>query len=190
MLFDATPPFIAGQLALDFLNTRFGVGEQQRECLEDDADVIAWLLDADALDEPVNTPPTGIAEQARNLREHMRSVLAAAREGKSADITMINLVLQRGQPLPILTWSSELPGFQERTMRRDQTSESFLYPIAQALVELVTEQNLRLVKQCEGSDCILLFYDQTKSRRRRWCSMATCGNRMKAAAHRARKTHK
>lgn len=190
MPIDVTPPFIGGQLALDFLNTCFGTGEEQQECLKDDADVIAWLLAAGALEGHADTPPTGIAEQAQGLRENMRGVLAAAREGRSADTKAINRVLQRGQPLPTLAWRPELPGFQERTTRRDQTSESLLYPLAQALVALVTEQDLQRVKQCEASDCVLLFVDQTKSRRRRWCSMATCGNRMKAAAHRARKTQR
>jgi predicted RNA-binding Zn ribbon-like protein len=29
-----------------------------------------------------------------------------------------------------------------------------------------------------------VFYDNTKNGRRRWCDMATCGNRAKAARHR------
>ncbi|NEJ40784.1 CGNR zinc finger domain-containing protein, partial [Rhizobium ruizarguesonis] len=36
-------------------------------------------------------------------------------------------------------------------------------------------------------DCTLFFLDTTKSHRRRWCSMALCGNRMKVAAFRSRK---
>lgn len=34
---------------------------------------------------------------------------------------------------------------------------------------------------CGATNCILIYYDTTKSRTRRWCSMATCGNRAKAA---------
>ena len=40
--------------------------------------------------------------------------------------------------------------------------------------------DLSLVRTCEGTGCILFFYDTTKSHTRRWCSMAGCGNRMKA----------
>jgi predicted RNA-binding Zn ribbon-like protein len=32
----------------------------------------------------------------------------------------------------------------------------------------------------------LYFYDTSPKRSRRWCSMATCGNRAKAARHYAR----
>jgi len=31
-----------------------------------------------------------------------------------------------------------------------------------------------------------VFYDISRTGRRRWCDMATCGNRAKAARHRAR----
>jgi predicted RNA-binding Zn ribbon-like protein len=31
-----------------------------------------------------------------------------------------------------------------------------------------------------------MFVDHTRGRKRRWCSMALCGNRTKAAAHRKR----
>jgi predicted RNA-binding Zn ribbon-like protein len=31
-----------------------------------------------------------------------------------------------------------------------------------------------------------MFLDVSKSGRRRWCDMATCGNRAKASAHHAR----
>ncbi|WP_443691321.1 CGNR zinc finger domain-containing protein [Pseudomonas sp.] len=37
------------------------------------------------------------------------------------------------------------------------------------------------IKQCEG--CTWLFIDTSKNHRRRWCSMATCGNRAKAQRH-------
>ncbi|WP_422121526.1 CGNR zinc finger domain-containing protein [Providencia huaxiensis] len=46
---------------------------------------------------------------------------------------------------------------------------------------------MQYIRQCEASDCVLYFLDLTKSHRRRWCSMSTCGNRMKVAAFRERK---
>jgi hypothetical protein len=39
---------------------------------------------------------------------------------------------------------------------------------------------------CEAGNCSLWFLDVSKGHARRWCSMAICGNRAKAAAHRAR----
>jgi predicted RNA-binding Zn ribbon-like protein len=58
--------------------------------------------------------------------------------------------------------------------------------VAEAVAQLLVEGDATLVKQCEHLDCILWFYDRTKAHKRRWCSMATCGNRYKAAQFRKR----
>ncbi|WYX19210.1 CGNR zinc finger domain-containing protein [Achromobacter xylosoxidans] len=71
--------------------------------------------------------------------------------------------------------------------RRLDDAAGMLEPVARAIVELLTDTPLALVRQCEAHDCTLMFHDRTKSHRRRWCSMALCGNRMKVAAFRSRK---
>ena len=55
-----------------------------------------------------------------------------------------------------------------------------------AAVDLFANGNRELVRLCDGAGCNLWFYDRTKSHRRRWCSMAVCGNRDKVKNHRAR----
>jgi len=42
------------------------------------------------------------------------------------------------------------------------------------------------LKACSAADCGWAFYDRTRNRSGRWCSMAVCGNRAKVRAHRAR----
>jgi predicted RNA-binding Zn ribbon-like protein len=53
--------------------------------------------------------------------------------------------------------------------------------VADLISDFLCTQNLQLIHQCENPSCILFFYDNSKNRKRRWCSMKTCGNRMKAA---------
>jgi predicted RNA-binding Zn ribbon-like protein len=65
-----------------------------------------------------------------------------------------------------------------------------LQPIAEATADLICNQDFRLIRSCEGSACTLVFLDRTKAHSRRWCSMAVCGNRAKAAAHRVRRNAK
>ena len=72
-------------------------------------------------------------------------------------------------------------------VRRWESPGELLQPIDEAAADLVCHQDFRLIRACEGSACTLLFLDRTKAHTRRWCSMAVCGNRAKAAAHRARK---
>lgn len=52
---------------------------------------------------------------------------------------------------------------------------------------LVSNAEERL-KRCANPNCSMVFYDQGKNNRRRWCTMAICGNRAKVSAYRARKT--
>jgi predicted RNA-binding Zn ribbon-like protein len=42
------------------------------------------------------------------------------------------------------------------------------------------------LKTCENRECRWAFHDQSKNHSAKWCSMQSCGNRMKARAYRAR----
>ena len=42
------------------------------------------------------------------------------------------------------------------------------------------------LKACADDGCLWAFYDHSKNRRGRWCSMAVCGNQHKARAYRER----
>jgi predicted RNA-binding Zn ribbon-like protein len=44
------------------------------------------------------------------------------------------------------------------------------------------------LKVCANDACQLAFYDSSRNRSGRWCSMARCGNRMKGRAYRVRRT--
>jgi predicted RNA-binding Zn ribbon-like protein len=62
-----------------------------------------------------------------------------------------------------------------------------LWPVARSAVELLTEGDLRRVKECPGAgDCGWLFYDTSRNGARRWCSMEGCGSRAKMRRHYAR----
>jgi predicted RNA-binding Zn ribbon-like protein len=39
------------------------------------------------------------------------------------------------------------------------------------------------LRACENTECALFLIDRSKSNKARWCSMAVCGNRMKARRH-------
>jgi predicted RNA-binding Zn ribbon-like protein len=58
--------------------------------------------------------------------------------------------------------------------------------LADPLVMELTAGHPERVKVCASDTCQWIFYDDSRTSRRRWCDMATCGNRAKAARHRAR----
>jgi predicted RNA-binding Zn ribbon-like protein len=64
-----------------------------------------------------------------------------------------------------------------------------LWRVASSMEDLLTTDELARVRRCgawERADdgrCAWLFLDETRNHSRRWCSMAVCGNRMKARRH-------
>jgi predicted RNA-binding Zn ribbon-like protein len=58
-----------------------------------------------------------------------------------------------------------------------------LWPVARSAAELLTSDDLAAVRECAAPDCRWLFLDRSRNRSRRWCAMATCGNRSKARRH-------
>ena len=62
--------------------------------------------------------------------------------------------------------------------------ERLLWPVAFSAARLLEGPDLTRLKTCDG--CGRLFLDGSHNRSRRWCDMQGCGNRAKAARHRAR----
>ena len=67
-------------------------------------------------------------------------------------------------------------------VQREKRLEWLLAAIARAGAELLVEGLKAPVRKCANPKCVLYFYDTSRTGRRRWCSMAACGNRSKVAA--------
>ncbi|QBD80174.1 zf-CGNR multi-domain protein [Ktedonosporobacter rubrisoli] len=58
--------------------------------------------------------------------------------------------------------------------------------IAASFVELLTQHDPRNIKICENSDCLAVFYDESRSHTRRFCTSDKCANLLKVRRFRAR----
>ncbi|HXF83016.1 MAG TPA: CGNR zinc finger domain-containing protein [bacterium] len=65
--------------------------------------------------------------------------------------------------------------------------EQALTRVLIAVYEIVAAGLWPRLKICANPDCGRVFFDRSKNRSGRWCEMASCGNRLKARRHRARK---
>jgi len=115
-------------------------------------------------------------------------MIDAALVGQPADTALVNEILELGRPVKCLQFDNVAAKFVVVERNRDLSAASLLAPVAVALVQLLTGSALERIRQCEAHNCTLLFLDSTKSGRRRWCSMSSCGNRMKVSAFRSRKS--
>lgn len=191
--------FIADAVGLDFLNSIATPVDVPVDWIDDGAGLLAWLRQAqlvppDILDEIGRTAMPGeldaVAAQARALREGFRAFVRA-HEGVplvSADLPALdslNRLLSRDQAYLRIAPKAvaESGAFDLRLERRFPSPESLLQPIGEALARLVCDEDFTYIRACEGPTCTLLFVDHTKGHRRRWCSMAVCGNRAKQLAH-------
>src|SRR5215472_9444998 len=206
---DTRPPaiFIAGDPGLDFLNSIGTPVDKVVEWLADGKDLMTWLEQAELV--PPEAAATirancfpgeldAVAAQARALREWFRSFLLAHR-GRSLtqdslhELGPLNRILERddaygaivARPVHAADRSAS-SGLEWRTLRRWRRPDSLLLPIAHAIANFLTSEDLSRVKSCEKSPCTLFFLDRTRGQARRWCSMTLCGNRAKQALYRAR----
>jgi len=58
--------------------------------------------------------------------------------------------------------------------------------LAREAVDLLGDDGRERIRECAAADCQIVFYDESRSNNRRWCSMQRCGNRAKVRAHRAK----
>jgi predicted RNA-binding Zn ribbon-like protein len=58
--------------------------------------------------------------------------------------------------------------------------------VVESAGDAMVQGELARVRRCAAGDCVRVFFDGTRNGRRRWCDMASCGNRAKAARFRAR----
>lgn len=205
------PFFIGDDLALDFLNSVAAPWGQKIEWLESGGDLISWLEQARAVPAEVLArfrtstklqALDSLASKARGLREWFRAFVSehAGRPLNPAslnELAPLNQLLERDEsyrqiaPLATPSNTEAIDGdghgaLNWQLRRRWRTPEALLLPIAEGMGDLVCRKDFTLVRRCEGLTCTLWFYDVSKGHARRWCSMAVCGNRAKAAAHRAR----
>ena len=179
------PRPVGGHPALDFVNTLAGWDEPVTGEFLKSYDHLAvfveqvGLLDARsvaALRRRAATRPRDAEEVlvgARELRARLRSALLDPQDERA--VRAFSRLVQ-----PALTQLHLLPGVRptwEVGGGLDRPLSSLAWSGALAL----TEADLTTLHACPGHECGWLFLDPRG--RRRWCSMRSCGNRAKVAAH-------
>lgn len=178
---------IADHLGLDLINTRAELHGLSYEFWNSDEDVMRWLARVGVAPKDGSAPPPaqGVLEKARELREQARELVVQRKRGEKSDPATLNKFMRAYQTFPQLQLN-EAGDYKLVRRASDNTVEQLLGEVAEAVALLLAEGDFALVKKCEHPECVMWFYDRTKAHKRRWCSMAMCGNRHKAAEFRKR----
>jgi predicted RNA-binding Zn ribbon-like protein len=177
--------FLGNNLALDFVNTELQGPSGRIELLQSDAALLAWAQAAGLGEQAPGSRASRerLDRRARPLRAAIRGLVEARIDGQGAspdDLSTLNELLTHPARAPALV---QRRGGFARAPVADLTPASVLQRIAAEAAELLTTADPALLRRCGDSRCILVFYDTSKSHRRRWCSMSACGNRAKASGH-------
>lgn len=150
------------------------------ERLDSPQNLAAWITDAGYVTIGAPVGPKDL-KHAILLRETIFRLAMAklnARRLPTRDVKMLNDWATRK------TVSSILRG--ERAVRQGTVSQ-VLASLARSEVELLGSSQSQLLKECDDPECTRLYVDRSRGRRRRWCGMEACGNRVKAAEYRKRR---
>jgi len=194
------PFFIADHHALDFLNSVGAPWGKEIEWINSGQDLLNWLKKSGLISEDVarkfdttdEKELTHVANQARELRDWFRDFIVK-HAGHPLDpsalieLEVLNRILAKDSTYFQIEVDNGDSSLKIANKRRWSTAEALLFPLAKIMGELICNIEFVRIKNCEGSTCTMWFNDVSKNHTRRWCSMAICGNRVKAAAHRAKK---
>jgi predicted RNA-binding Zn ribbon-like protein len=167
------PRPLSGHPALELCNTRAGWGEAEpKEYLRTPAHLLALAKPLGLVTSETVEPTRAVLDRALALREALYEVALDPRPGAAWDL----VAAEAGRAAAAATLTPE-------GWRLPATPEQPLLAFARAAGELLTSDQPP-VRRCPGGGCGWLFLDSRG--RRRWCTMATCGNRAKVRAHAAR----
>ncbi|MFJ8473840.1 CGNR zinc finger domain-containing protein [Kitasatospora sp. NPDC094011] len=170
-------PLIGEPLAIDLLNTRWA-GTPVNDALTDVEQYGIWLS-SNGLSGRCTADEAGLTA-IRRTREAIELAARDAREqgelGPDARVGLDGL-LAHGR-----IRRTAGPGGAEDRVEADRPEWLAPWLVADGFLTLLGQGPQR-VKQCAHEACILHFFDASQNGRRRWCRMAVCGNRAKAARH-------
>lgn len=186
----------AGVTCLDFANTLGDRPAGRNDNLRSYRDLVAWGVQAGTLRADTGRRLEGLArerpEAARRvlraaiaLRETIYRVFAAVAAGGEPavdDLSRLNRAV--GRAMSRLRLAPAAHGsFQWRWLGGEAALDSMLWQVASSAAELLVSTDRARVRECDGEGCSWLFLDRSPRGNRRWCDMASCGNRAKARRH-------
>jgi predicted RNA-binding Zn ribbon-like protein len=178
------PAEVAGDPALDFCNTRAGWNAAEpREYLTSYDHFAVWAREAGLIDPRVTN----------RLRRRARREPAPARRALARALTLRDAVYATCTDPTAAAWDEVAAEAHEAAAAAELVrDEGWVIPervgldlptleVARAAGNLLASPAQAIVGSCPGHDCGWLFLDPRG--RRRWCTMAVCGNREKARRH-------
>ncbi len=181
------------ELCLDFANTvDWRTSNHPEDKLRTYSDLLKWSQRKELLNAQ---EARNLAQQASERAVRATEVLNDANQLREAIFRLFSATAHEKRPelKDIEILNHHLSGSLSRSKlnveggtfvwgwRDGESLDMVLWPVARSAANLLTSKDLSRVKECanEEEGCGSLFLDCSINKCRRWCSMETCGNRMK-----------
>ncbi len=105
----------------------------------------------------------------------------------SSDLATLNRLAAVAPPIPRIVCRDD--GALHRGFQPPITAPSVLSLVARDAIDLLTGDQRALLRMCAGETCDLVYLDNSRGHRRRWCSTTVCGNRERVTQYRKRQRH-
>jgi predicted RNA-binding Zn ribbon-like protein len=184
-------------LTLDFLNTSSSDDDRRVDQVETLDAALDWFVErgvihvegADRTRRAASARAGFALDELRRIhrvRAALREVAQSVIDGRTPDLDaldVVNRTLHARQVIELVP-ARDGVGVDHRHVG-DPVDDALARLTDPLVAELTTGQPER-IRQCAGETCAWFFYDTSRTQRRRWCDMSTCGNRAKVARFRAR----
>jgi predicted RNA-binding Zn ribbon-like protein len=153
--------------------------EHGREWIEDPAALAAWARERELV-------PAGTRFQNRDLRKAVElreafRVLLAANRDRKRDAAALAVLTDAAQEAQLsVVFVDETPTLEPEAGGID----GLCGRLVSVAVTAMLDGSWARLKACRN--CRWAFFDESKNRSARWCSMSLCGNRLKTRAYRRR----
>lgn len=180
-------PPAPGRLALvqAFINSHYDLEDEHgAELIGTPERLAAWLAARSLVAGRVEPTPSDL-RRALALRETLRSLAYANADpdadadGRTGADGLSRLGAAAGPIALELTFDADRPMLAGGGRGTSRGLDTLLAITAESMLTGTWSR----LKACPGPDCGWAFYDNSRNRTGRWCSMAVCGGRAKARAH-------
>jgi predicted RNA-binding Zn ribbon-like protein len=183
-------PFIAGNVALDFVNTAEERGDPDAgDALRTVDDLRRWgvrrAVIAGGADGDARHLELPAALEARELLYELFHNRMRGQRAQAASVSRLDGLASSAYQAAQL--NQEADGRLSWSWDPSRLDTVRHVAVASA-VELLSQSPIARLKQCPGDHCGWFFLDTTKRGNRRWCSMSECGQDAKSARRRERST--
>ncbi len=186
---------------LDFVNTlNFDKGEPT-ERMPDIDTAVSWLADHELLhagmaEDVLSAAREEEASAARmiqrvhRVRNALRELLDAAVECRPPEASALREVNRALRAPYIYELVPAADGVSLDHRHEGDPVSGALARLSETIARELTQGDSERLRICANDECRWVFHDFSPAGRRKWCDMTTCGNRAKAARHRARQKQK